>query len=80
MLNPFPIILNFSDSPCVYGINMITAGLSSLHFCFLYWDFLLITDSVNHIFWVRIRSKKKKKMLSHSWMSIMKEGTLLRRQ
>jgi len=35
-----------------------------------YWS---LTLSPTHIFWVRIRSKRKKKvLLSHSWMLVMK--------
>ena len=53
ILNLFPILLNFSDSPLMYGIDTMHTGLLSLQFCFLSWGFLLFT--VYHFFWVCIR-------------------------
>jgi hypothetical protein len=52
VLNLFPILLIFSDSPLMYGIDTTHIGLVSLHFCFLSWGFLLIT--IYHFFWVCI--------------------------
>ena len=53
VLNLFPILLNFSDSPLMYGIDTMHTGLLSLEVFLLSCGFLLIT--VYHFSWVCIR-------------------------